>query len=388
VGNLHIHLRGMFGRSWLGGTIYIQNLLHAIACVPVQERSHIRLSVTLRPSITDTAGSLPSCVDHVYIDRFFKAAYLNLCKSLAEHVSFIPLGLLNPRRMDFVYPETAGKRAPYAWGGWIPDFQYRYYPNFFSEKEIADLKTRHGKIAQVAPIIVLSSQTAKEDFQRFYPEAAARSTVMSFVSYIEEGWWQLNPRAIQEKYGLPDRFFMVSNQFWKHKGHSTVVEALDLLRRSGVRPTVVCTGSYPDRTHSQHDYYRQLLKRVEEMNLARQFRMLGFISRAEQIGLMRRCLAIIQPSFFEGWSTVVEDAHALGKPMLISDFPVHIEQNPPDSKFFERGNHEQLALLMAEYFSVLKPGPTPEKEHAVRQENRERLMRVGRRFLDIVHSVV
>ena len=55
---------------------------------------------------------------------------------------------------------------------------------------------------------------------------------------------------------------------------------------------------------------------------------------------MRKAMAVIQPSLFEGWSTVVEDARALGKPMILSDFPVQIEQDPPSSDYFERNNPE------------------------------------------------
>jgi hypothetical protein len=64
---------------------------------------------------------------------------------------------------------------------------------------------------------------------------------------------------------------------------------------------------------------------------------------------MRHSLAVIQPSLFEGWSTVVEDARCLGKKIILSDLLVQVEQNPQGSEFFERHSPQQLADLIAEW---------------------------------------
>jgi hypothetical protein len=49
----------------------------------------------------------------------------------------------------------------------------------------------------------------------------------------------------------------------------------------------------------------------------------GFIDRAEQTMLLKNAISIVQPSLFEGWSTVVEDAKALNQYMILSDIPVN-----------------------------------------------------------------
>jgi glycosyltransferase involved in cell wall biosynthesis len=373
----------MFGSTWLGGTIYIENLTRAIAALPATEREHIRLSVVVRPSGNDIAGTASRYADRLYIDRFYKAAYLEACKTLAEHVRFIPLSLLNPRKIDFVYPEVAGNRAPYLWGGWIPDFQYRHLPEMFTSSQIDLFDSVYSKLADNAPLIVLSSRMAYDDFERFYGRASSRSVVMNFMSYIDPQWFDGDPRRIQDKYGLPDRFLMVCNQFWKHKDHGTVIEAMGLLKEQGICPVVVFTGSVDARNTG---YYRQLLGRVQKLGLGSEARILGFIPRVDQVQLMRRSLAIVQPSLFEGWSTVVEDARSLGKPVLLSDFPVHVEQDPPGALFFQRRNHEELAHLLEKAFMSLAPGPDLEAETAGMKEMEKRLVAYGRRFIEIVHE--
>ncbi len=44
------------------------------------------------------------------------------------------------------------------------------------------------------------------------------------------------------------------------------------------------------------------------------------------MALLRGAAAVLQPSRFEGWSTIIEDAKSLGKPIVASDIAVHREQ--------------------------------------------------------------
>ena len=50
----------------------------------------------------------------------------------------------------------------------------------------------------------------------------------------------------------------------------------------------------------------------------------------------------MQPSLFEGWSTVVEDAKCLNKFIFLSDLPVHREQNPANVCFFDPYDEDAL----------------------------------------------
>jgi hypothetical protein len=59
----------------------------------------------------------------------------------------------------------------------------------------------------------------------------------------------------------------------------------------------------------------------------------GLIERKEQIQLLRRCVAVVQPSLFEGWSTIIEDARIFGKR---TDVDIPQEQNPERSVLSRR----------------------------------------------------
>ena len=65
---------------------------------------------------------------------------------------------------------------------------------------------------------------------------------------------------------------------------------------------------------------------IDSYDLRDDIRFLGFIPREEQLMIMKGARAIIQPSFFEGWSTVVEDAKAVNSFIVLSNLEVHKEQ--------------------------------------------------------------
>jgi glycosyltransferase involved in cell wall biosynthesis len=206
--------------------------------------------------------------------------------------------------------------------------------------------------------------------------------VLTFATFPQAEWFSGD--CGEDLHWLPERFFIVSNQFWKHKNHTALFEALQLLAARNVRPIVVCTGRLADFRDA--DYADTILQSLHRFGIAQQVVLLGMIARRTQIELMRRSLAVVQPSLFEGWSTVVEDARVLGKPVILSDIAVHQEQNPPGAHFFPRDSAAALADSLEEAWRTLTPGPHLESEAAARTRAEQRITEVGRRFLEIARA--
>ncbi len=125
--------------------------------------------------------------------------------------------------------------------------------------------------------------------------------------------------------------------------------------------TFVCTGT--DLQTATDEYSRELLLLIETLSLGRHLRLLGVLPRSDQIEVMRHSCAIIQPSLFEGWSTVVEDARAIGRPIIASDIPVHREQLGENATYFAPHDAKSLAAAVTALDLTLPlPGPAPEQE--------------------------
>jgi glycosyltransferase involved in cell wall biosynthesis len=175
--------------------------------------------------------------------------------------------------------------------------------------------------------------------------------------------------AMASVYQLPDRYFYLPNQFWKHKNHRTVIEALRILRQKGYNTVVAASGRAEDYRHPGH--FAALQSLVHQYGLTHNFRFLGIVPRRHVFALMRACTALINPSLSEGWSTTVEEAKSLGVPMLLSDLRVHREQAGDCADYFDPEVAGQLASLMARHEDSPDPSRRDrEKESIVASQKR------------------
>ena len=146
----------------------------------------------------------------------------------------------------------------------------------------------------------------------------------------------LNIDELKLKFEINKEYFISPNQFWQHKNHMTILKAIKLLKERQKEVLVVFTGKEYD--YRNPDYTGDLKRFVLENDLTSNILFLGFIDRAEQLQLMKHAKAIIQPSLFEGWSTVVEDAKAMDQFVIASDIPVHKDQLKKNALFFSPKN--------------------------------------------------
>lgn len=194
---------------------------------------------------------------------------------------------------------------------------------------------------------MLSSADAQADCERFYPSTQGRTHVVRFAIPHSQKINTTHPRTIADSYGLPERFFFIPNQFWQHKNHLLVLEALALLKRQGHQVVIAASGLQHDPRNSSH--FPKILNSIEHHHLKNQFHLLGMIPYEHLALLMQASTALLNPSLFEGWSTTVEEARALGVPMILSDLAVHYEQAGNDATYFRRDNPESLAEALWQF---------------------------------------
>jgi glycosyltransferase involved in cell wall biosynthesis len=268
---------------------------------------------------------------------------------------------------------------------WIPDFQHRYLSHLFSADEIAARDRSIGEIAERPGVVVLSSKTAAEDFCRFYPTHLATPRVWHFCSLLDTT--KPASHTTLEKYKLPQKYLYLPNQFWAHKNHIVVLKALVRLRdEHGMLVPLVCTGAQADRRNEAH--FSCLLQFIEAHGLTSQVQLLGLLDRKDQVDVLRHAAAVVQPSLFEGWSTVVEDVRATGRPIFLSNIPVHKEQNPDHCTYFDAESDQQLTEVIASQWIGLLVGPDTAREVSAQQGIDARILDSARVFCDIVRTAL
>ena len=379
------------GGIWTGGFNYLRNLFAAVQSLEKSTRPEIALLAPAEATPNGYAALAP-LVDRVLtLPR--EPAWpwtIRRWRTMArERLGLTPtiLPYLRKQSVTGVFSmEEYGPHFKMPLLTWIPDFQDCRLPEMFPDEERQERSRRYARIAQNATRVIVSSEDALNDWVRLAPQAAGKGRVLSFVSQVPAEIYDSDPASVCEHYNLPQRFFYLPNQFWKHKNHQVVLQALELLRAQHPDIKVVCTGDTRDYRHSQH--FAQLQDTIAAKGLGSNFIILGKVPYEHVLQLLRQSVAVLQPSLFEGWSTLVEEVKSIGKMIVVSDIPVHREQNPPAAVFFDPQNPEQLAICLKEVFSAKMAGPDSELEAQARAHLPERTREFGMRFVDIVEEAV
>lgn len=300
----------------------------------------------------------------------FDRAGGTLIKALAFGLDRPAAALFRERKIDMVFESARffGWRLPFPTIAWFPDFQHRLLPHLFSRS--AYWRRDLGFRVQIASRrhIMLSSESALGDLRRFYPGLTNGVSVVRFATAPPAHLLATDPADVVAQYGLPRRYFYLPNQFWRHKNHQLVVDALDLLKRDGFDVVVAASGSTYDAR--EPEYFASVMRAAEARGVARNFRHLGMIPLGHVYALLRTSIALINPSRCEGWSTTVEEAKSFGVPMLLSDLDVHREQTGGGARYFGIDDARALADHMRE---IAATGPVmvvrqlqPDLENRVR----------------------
>lgn len=369
-------------REWIGGIAYIELLVKAVAAL--ENGSRPQLFLIVRDHNLNDFGL------HKHIIPLFDGIFF-VGQDLAKAKAIITTGFLHcysfdelHKNIDVYFPVLSDVYPHRCSASWIPDFQHKYLPEFFSAQEIANRDEKFERIAREARIIVFSSRSAQQDFRNFYPHSEAVTGVLSFFSYPQEDWYTEDCIQIQKKYELPDKFILCCNQLWAHKNYERLFEAIALLQQNRQEVHLVCTGSMVDNRFA--GYYEKIKGLIQKLGIHDNIYMLGMIPRNHQIQLIRRSLMVVQPSLFEGWSTVVEDCRALGKTTLLSDLDVNVEQNPDYGIYFRRTEVTDLATKMKELLKDAKPGPDLGCEAMAKNRALDFANQYARQFCNIVST--
>lgn len=382
-----IALMAQGGTGWLGGLQYTAHLIEALSQLPPDERTRIRVLLFAgdeqRTGLRDAIKLVDDCVTASAKVGIWERAQDSLRRRVLGYSD--PWTARSMRRLsvDFVYPHHVRDwhRRIFRSAAWLPDFQHERMPEMFAASELTQRRERFAEVARFADRIVLSSSDARRDLAENHGDAVSRSVVLPFPSCPQARWFEMDAQATRRRYHLPERYLLVCNQFWKHKNHAQLWRALELLALDDIRPEVVLTGHTHDYRNPGH--FNELLQDAHLAGISAQLHFLGVIPREEQVQLMRGAAAMVQPSRFEGWSTVVEDARALGCPILMSDIPVHREQAPPFGTYFALDDVAGLAALLRQLW---RGADKAHDEYAARTDNSVRVLEFARRFVDLAEG--
>jgi len=289
-------------------------------------------------------------------------------------------------KIDFVIPAFLPLSANFLipWSGYIYDFQHKYYPEFFSQEEIKLRDSQFSLMLNEAQTIIVNARAVKNDIDKFYGKTLSKKVVsLPFCPVLDLDFFKTNVNL--DKYNLPEKYFMVSNQFWKHKDHVTAFKAFRLfLNRLGSNDIfLVCTGQTQDARFP--DYFETLQSLLLELKLTNNVLILGYIPKIDQLQILKNCMAIIQPTLFEGGpgGFSVFESVGYGLPSIVSDIPVNKEIEDETVTFFKTGSEIDLAKKM---FNVFQKGKRKYSTDELVFKNNNSLLQMGEQILNIMNK--
>lgn len=196
------------------------------------------------------------------------------------------------------------------------DLMHRYLTEFpeISAPEIYKSRERsYTNIARYARMIFVDSDVGRQQMIECYKEQAAdlsgRVYPLPFIApdYVYES-------AGKPAYPKPDVFenyIFYPAQFWKHKNHGRLLEAVARLKKEGVCVNLVCSGTGKNG-------YENTCRQIQELHLEDQVKILGYVSNKEMVALYQHARALVMPTFGGPTNIPQLEAFVLGCPVATS----------------------------------------------------------------------
>jgi glycosyltransferase involved in cell wall biosynthesis len=336
-----------YSTDWIGGVYYIFNTVNALAKL---EQCNIDI-VFLIDKIDDLIHLEQNIIYTHWSYRLNTSLIISRFEKLLFKVFKIKPAVF--RDLDFLYLFSKKNLTNYFSSEkviyWIGDLQNHYFPEYFDVTSLQKRIQYQNFLSHCENSIIATSYAMKEEFREIYPNSIVNIKVVQFsITAREINNLEYDKNSIFKKYNIQGKYYYTPNQFWAHKNHLLLIESFKYVVEIFKDAKLIFTGKENDSRNP--DFFNSVKNRVNELNLQENISFLGFIPRLDQLLLIQNAHAIVQPSLYEGWSTVIEDAKVLGKKVIASNLIVHIEQLGNHGAYFNSQNSMELSMLLVEYF--------------------------------------
>ena len=227
--------------------------------------------------------------------------------------------------------------------GYVYDLQHIEFPKNFNKKEILKRKINIKKILNENKVTLVNSKYTLNKIKSLYKFKTKLVCIPFLPNLINYKKYSIN---IKKRFNIKNKFFLICNQFWKHKNYEFAFRVFEVLsKRSNFQ--LVCTGTKYNRL-SNKIYFNSLIKKYQSVIEEKKIMILGNVNKKEQISLIRKCEAVIQPTLYEGgpggFSTY--EAIYFKKKVFLSDIKINKEINNPYVKFFKKNKKKDLINLI------------------------------------------
>lgn len=158
--------------------------------------------------------------------------------------------------------------------------------------------------------ILVDSELGRQQMVDSYDIPASRVHVLPFIAPRYMHSTTVRP-DFAVHYQLPGKYIFYPAQFWWHKNHLKLIEAVASLKRELPDLKLVLSGG-------RQNAYEAVLKRVEELDLVNDVVFSGYVPDADMPEFYRRARAMVMPTYYGPTNIPPLEAFAIGCPVAIS----------------------------------------------------------------------
>lgn len=205
--------------------------------------------------------------------------------------------------------------------GVIHDLMHRYEPRFSEVSTFGLFRRRerhYRRICRYAHGVLVDSEVGKHQAMDSYNVNSDQIHILPFVapSYVHAN---IDPIDFDQRYQLPEKFIFYPAQFWTHKNHIRLLQAMANIRHALPDLHLVLAGS-------KKNGYSGVVKEIARLGLQNRVQILGYVPEGDISTLYRRALALIMPTFFGPTNIPPLEAMVIGCPMAVSNIYAMPEQ--------------------------------------------------------------
>lgn len=226
----------------------------------------------------------------------------------------------------------------------VHDLMHRYEPEF---PEVGSVLVRYHReylysnISRYATLILTDSELGRQHICECFGRPVENMMALPYVApnYVHHRNSNDGDQEILAR--LPKKFFFYPAQFWAHKNHLRLIQALKKLHEMGILADLVLTGS-------KKNNYEAVVRLIDKLGLKNHVHIFGYVSNETLVEIYLRARALIMPTFFGPTNIPPLEAMVLGCPVAISGIYAMKEQLGDSAIFFDPKSVNEIAQAMKE----------------------------------------
>ena len=195
----------------------------------------------------------------------------------------------------------------------IHDLMHLYEPSFpevssYFRGRLRD--NRYKGILETSSLVLVDSDVGENHVRQSYGDIKA---LVRTVHYSPPDYIYLNPpEDFDAKYDLPKDFLLYPAQFWEHKNHARLLEAINIVKEHYSDVNLVLTGGTSEKA-------KRLIAQASTLGLSENIFFYGYVPDEDISGFYKRSRGLIFPSHFGPTNIPPLEAAVCQVPLAVSD---------------------------------------------------------------------